>query len=289
MEYAYRLHRYTHTSLQNNIMKTIDNNWDNPISPERLTLVFQNRNQAYGAYTIRRDYNRTVTQAVLLTFLGLTLLVLTPSIIRFFSPEKIALPMVKPDVILDITEVIFPEEAIELPKEIVPLPPSPPSSSTQYTNLVVKDNDSTSTGLTQEELLQLNLATRTNDVDSIPGKNPLPDTKENTGAGNSKTFIWVEEMPMFPGGENEMLKFIGKNIKYPSSARENNISGIVNISFIVDQKGEIKNIELLRGIGGGCEEEAIRVIKTMPIWKPGKQNGQTVNVQFQLPISFTLK
>lgn len=270
-------------------MKTIGNNWDNPISPERLELVFQNRNQAYGAYIIRRDYNSTVTKAVFLTFIGLTLLVLTPGIVRYFSPEKIALPLVKPDVILDITEVIFPEEVIELPKELVSLPPSPPSSSVQYTNLVVKDNDSTSTGLTQEELLQLTLATKTNDVDSIPGKDPLPDTKDNTGTGTSKTFIWVEEMPMFPGGENEMLKFISKNIKYPSEARDNNIKGIVNISFIVDQKGEIKNIELLRGIGGGCEEEAIRVVKTMPTWKPGKQNGQAVNVQFQLPISFTLK
>lgn len=289
MEYADRLHRYAHIPKQNNIMKTIGNNWDNPISPERLALVFQDRNQAYGAYIIRRDYNRTVTKAVLLSFIGLTLLVLTPGIVRYFSPDKIALPLVKPDVILDITEVIFPEEVIELPKELVSLPSSPPSSSTQYTNLVVKDNDSTSTDLTQEELLQLALATKTNDVDSLPGKEPLPDTKDNTGTGTSKTFIWVEEMPMFPGGENEMLKFISKNIKYPSEARENNISGIVNISFIVDQKGDIKNIELLRGIGGGCEEEAIRVIKTMPTWKPGKQNGQAVNVQFQLPISFTLK
>ncbi|MBK7966704.1 MAG: energy transducer TonB [Bacteroidetes bacterium] len=270
-------------------MKTFSNNWDNPISTERLALVFQDRNQAYGAYIIRRDYNRTVIKAVLLSFIGLTLLVLTPSIVRHFSPEKIILPFEKPDVILDITEVILPDEIIPLPEKTEVQPPTPPSSSKQYTNLLVRDVDSISKGFTQEDLSKLTLATKTNDVDSVPGKDPMPDTKDNTGNGNTKTFIWVEEMPMFLGGENEMLKFIRKNIKYPSAARENNISGIVNISFIVDQKGEIKNIELLRGIGGGCEEEAIRVIKTMPTWKPGKQNGQAVNVQFQLPISFTLK
>jgi periplasmic protein TonB len=270
-------------------MKTIGKNWDNPISPERLALVFQGRNQAYGAYIIRRDYNRTVTKAVFISFMGLTLLVLTPSIVRYFSPEKIVLPIEKPDVILDITEVIFPEEKIELPREIEPLPPNKSQSSTQYSNLVVRNIDSTSTGLTQEELLQLTLSTRTVDVDSSSGKDPLPDNKENNGNGTAKTFLWVEEMPMFPGGESEMLKFISKNVKYPGPARENNISGIVNISFIVDQNGEIKNIETLRSIGGGCAEEAIRVIKMMPTWKPGKQNGQAVNVQFQLPISFTLK
>ncbi len=270
-------------------MKTIGNNWDNPISPERLALVFQNRNQAYGAYTLRRDYTRTVAKAVFLSFFGLLLLVLSPSIIRYFSPEKITVAFEKPEVIVDITEVLLPEEIISIPEKVEPLPPTPPRSSQQYTHLIVKDVDSISKGFTQDDLSKLTLATKTNVIDSVPGKDPLPDTKDNTGTGTIKTFIWVEEMPMFPGGENEMLKFISKNIKYPSNARENNIAGIVNISFIVDQKGEIKNIELLRGIGGGCEEEAIRVIKTMPTWKPGKQNGQAVNVQFQLPISFTLK
>ena len=96
-------------------------------------------------------------------------------------------------------------------------------------------------------------------------------------------------MPEFPGGENAMLKYLSNNIKYPVDAREANITGIVYLSFIVDKEGEIKNIEILKGIGGGCEEEAMRVIKNMKKWKPGKQNGQSVNVQFKLPVSFTLR
>ena len=133
------------------------------------------------------------------------------------------------------------------------------------------------------------LATRTNVVDSVPSKDPLPDPKENNHTGTSKTFLWVEEMPEFPGGENAMLKYLSNNIKYPVDAREANITGIVYLSFIVDKEGEIKNIEILKGIGGGCEEEAMRVIKNMKKWKPGKQNGQSVNVQFKLPVSFTLR
>lgn len=290
MEYEIKLHRYSHIPNYFKNMNYLGNNWESPISEKRLALVFQERNQAYGAYTLRRDYNSTVTKAVLLSFLGLTLLVITPSIIRYFASDNLLLPLEKPEVILDITEVILPEKIIPLPEDPRPAPPTPPSSSTQFTNLIVKDADSTDKSLTQEDLSKLMLATRTVETDSVLTKDPLPDPidpKNNTGTAN--TYLWVQEMPMFPGGENEMLRFISKNIKYPADARENNISGTVHISFVVDKEGDIKNIELLRGIGGGCEEEAIRVLKTMPRWKPGKQNGQAVNVQYKLPVAFTLK
>lgn len=270
-------------------MKTVGNNWDNPISPERLALVFHDRNQAYGAYTLRRDYNRTVTKAVFLSYFGLLLFVFTPSIIRYLSREKIIIPTDNIEVIVDITEVTLPEKINPIPEKVMPIPPTTPSSSKQFTNLIVKDVDSTDHVLTQEDLSKLLLATRTNVVDSVPSKDPLPDPKENNHTGTSKTFLWVEEMPEFPGGENAMLKYLSNNIKYPVDAREANITGIVYLSFIVDKEGEIKNIEILKGIGGGCEEEAMRVIKNMKKWKPGKQNGQSVNVQFKLPVSFTLR
>ncbi len=270
-------------------MKTVGNDWDNPISPTRLALVFQDRNKAYGAYTLRRDYNRTVTKAVFLSFFGLLLLVFTPSIVRYMSPEKIIIPTDNIEVIVDITEVILPDKIIPIPEKVTPTPPTPPSSSKQFTNLIVKEIDSTDNGLTQDELSKLLLATKTIVVDSVPGKDPLPDKKENNNTGTSKTFLWVEEMPQFPGGENAMLKYLSNNIKYPVDAREANITGVVYLSFIVDKEGEIKNIEILRGIGGGCEEEAIRVVKKMNKWKPGKQNGQAVNVQYKLPVSFILR
>jgi protein TonB len=86
-----------------------------------------------------------------------------------------------------------------------------------------------------------------------------------------------------------MMKFIAENVKYPAMAREAGISGNVFVSFVVNRNGEISNVKILRGIGGGCDEEAIRVVRLMPSWIPGKQNGKPVPVQFNLPIKFILK
>jgi TonB family protein len=102
-------------------------------------------------------------------------------------------------------------------------------------------------------------------------------------------FTIVEEMPSFPGGEIARNKFLSENIVYPQLATESGIQGTVYVSFIVDSKGNITDLKILRGIGSGCDEEAIRVVKLMPLWKPGRQNGKFVSVLFNMPIYFTLK
>ncbi len=104
----------------------------------------------------------------------------------------------------------------------------------------------------------------------------------------AEIFAIVEQMPEFPGGQDAMIKFLGENIKYPEEARKQGISGRVFVTFVVEADGEITNIELLRGIGSGCDEEAMRVISIMPKWKPGYQRGVPVRVRFNLPIKFTL-
>lgn len=101
-------------------------------------------------------------------------------------------------------------------------------------------------------------------------------------------FTIVEEMPEFPGGNQALHEFISTNIKYPLEAKKNNISGKVYVSFVVSSSGKIKETRILRGIGGGCDEEALRVVDLMPDWQPGKQNGKPVNVQYNLPILFQL-
>lgn len=103
-----------------------------------------------------------------------------------------------------------------------------------------------------------------------------------------KPLLWVEQMPEFPGGESELYKYLENNIKYPPVARDAGISGSVYVKFVVNEDGKISGITILRGIGGGCDEEVIRIIKSMPPWKPGKQNGIPVPVYFNLPIKFTL-
>jgi TonB family protein len=105
----------------------------------------------------------------------------------------------------------------------------------------------------------------------------------------SAVFSVVEEVPSFPGGEQALKKFLSDNIQYPLLAKENGIQGTVYASFLVDKNGRIGNIKIIRGIGGGCDEEALRVLKKMPDWIPGKQNGKSVRVLFNLPIYFILK
>ncbi len=95
-------------------------------------------------------------------------------------------------------------------------------------------------------------------------------------------------MPEFPGGHQEMMKFINTNLRYPSGARENGIEGRVVVQFVVSDKGEILDIKVLRDIGGGCAQEVVRVVKMMPAWKPAKQNNSAVSAYFKMPVSFVL-
>jgi len=101
-------------------------------------------------------------------------------------------------------------------------------------------------------------------------------------------FAIVEQMPQFIGGNKELHKYLQKNLKYPQTAKEAGIQGTIHISFIVEETGEVSNAKVVRGIGGGCDEEALRVIESMPVWSPGLQRGKPIRVQFNMPIVFTL-
>ncbi|HNW70301.1 MAG TPA: energy transducer TonB [Bacteroidales bacterium] len=101
-------------------------------------------------------------------------------------------------------------------------------------------------------------------------------------------FTVVEKMPCYPGGDSARIKFLAENIVYPQAAKEKGIQGVVYISFVIDEKGQVEDVRVLRGIGGGCDEEAMRIVKLMPNWIPGKSDGKNVRVQFNMPIRFTL-
>ncbi len=121
--------------------------------------------------------------------------------------------------------------------------------------------------------------------DVIPGEdNPVQMMRND----NDSIYQIVDEMPMFPGGEAAMMKFVANNVKYPQEAKDNDISGRVFISFVVEKDGSVSNVKVMKGIGGGCDEEAVRVIKGMPKWKPGKQDGKPVRVSYMMPIVFKL-
>ena len=115
-----------------------------------------------------------------------------------------------------------------------------------------------------------------------------PFEKRFNGKTDDIVYQFVEEMPEYLGGEEKLRKFIKENLVYPKDAKENRIQGTVYVGFVVEKDGNLSNMEILRGIGGGCDEEAIRIIKMMPKWKPGKQNGTNVAVKYTIPVKFEL-
>ena len=112
---------------------------------------------------------------------------------------------------------------------------------------------------------------------------------QNKKATNDKVYEKVEVMPEFSGGDQAMMDFVAKNVVYPQEARDKEISGRVLVSFIVEKDGSITNAKVAKGIGGGCDEEAVRVVNAMPKWKPGKQKGKPVRVSFMMPFTFKLQ
>lgn len=101
-------------------------------------------------------------------------------------------------------------------------------------------------------------------------------------------FTVVEESAMFPGGQEELMKYISENLRYPQQAREEGTQGLVYVTFVVEKDGSLTDIRILRDLGNGCGEEAVRIVKTMPKWIPAKQRGKEVRMQYNLPVKFTL-
>jgi protein TonB len=128
------------------------------------------------------------------------------------------------------------------------------------------------------------------EIEDIPVFIPAltKELKEENSTFNDEIFVTVEEIPDYPGGGEAMRKFLADHLKYPEMAKSANIQGTVFIAFVVEKDGRMSDIKVVRGIGGGCDEESVRVLKMMPKWKPGKQREQPVRVSFGIPIQFRL-
>ena len=127
--------------------------------------------------------------------------------------------------------------------------------------------------------------------DGQPAKSVKKEKANNPDMTPDKNGVYqiVEEMPKFPGGEDALMDYVSKNVVYPKEAQEKGISGRVFVGFIVEKDGSVSDVKVLRGIGGGCDEEAVRVISGLPKWRPGKQEGKPVRVSYQMPINFKLQ
>jgi periplasmic protein TonB len=195
-----------------------------------------------------------------------------------------------------------PPEKIEQPKIETPPPVEPdPIVRSQMRFVepeIVDDSKQTELPPDQDDLNKaVNIGTEniegneepipTEDPDAVKGKEiDMPVAVE--AEDKNQVFITVEQNPEFAGGMNALLKFLQKNLRYPTPAVNANVMGKVYMQFVVGQDGNISKVDVLKGIGFGCDEEAQRVVKLMPKWSPGRQSGRAVAVKFTLPISFQL-
>jgi protein TonB len=153
---------------------------------------------------------------------------------------------------------------------------------------------------TQEEMKDIEVSTKTQEgkEDGVPDglgdapiDEPAPEVvqEEEKPKVTQEVFKVVEQMPSFPDGQAALLRYLAQNIEYPTIAKENGVEGMVVVQFVVERDGSIAGATVVKGIGAGCDEEALRVVRGMPKWQPGKQRGQPVRVQFNLPIRFKLE
>ncbi len=171
-----------------------------------------------------------------------------------------------------------PEEIIPITEQKVKPPPPPPPK--QVTKITIVEDD-----VEVEDDIEIDVeADAETEMEEY-----IPQEIEEEEIVEAEIFTVVEAMPEFPGGMGKLMNYLATNIKYPPLAKESGIQGRVFINFVVEPDGSISNVKVLRGIGGGCDEEAIRVVEAMPKWKPGMQRGKPVRVSYNLPVKFTLQ
>lgn len=174
-------------------------------------------------------------------------------------------------------EIINTEE--DQPEEPEPEPEQPEPEVT--TELEIVDNDAELTN-------ELGIVDAGDDADKQQEEVVITNTNTEEAVEEDEIFVFVEEMPSYPGGEEALYKYLYSNIQYPDMARDNNITGTVVIRFVVEKDGSVTKAVVAREIGGGCGKEALRVVNTLPKWKPGKQSGRPVRTEFTLPVQFQL-
>ena len=259
--------------------------WENAQDISRANLIFENRNKNYGGYFIRVYYPDRIFRAFIFAVLGFLLLVNTPLLLEKFFGKQVS-PFVTTREISIVINPILPDDNIKPPvtnyrqeqllKETVKwVRPKVINTKTDETEIK-----------TQEQLtvIKVDITTAKNDS----ATEITPDDALIISPEKTYNLYEIQEMPQFPGGEKKLMEYLLKSTHYPADALRNDIQGIVYVSFVVDKEGKISDAKATHGIGSGCDEEAIRVVRAMPMWKPGRQNGTPVSVQYNLPVHFVV-
>ncbi|KAA6347064.1 hypothetical protein EZS27_005475 [termite gut metagenome] len=262
-------------------------------SAEWCDLIFKDKNKVYGAYVMRKEsakrHNWAMLIVAVVAFVGFTL----PRLIELAIPEKKE-EMTEVTSFVELEQPEVKQQERMKPVEVLPPPPAL-KSSIKFTAPVIKKDEEVREDdelKSQEELNQTKMAISIADVkgnDEANGQD-IADLKfVVTQKEEEKPYQVVEQMPAFPGGIEELMKFISNNMKYPTISQENGIQGRVICRFVVSNNGTVQDIQIIRSLDPYCDKEAIRVLKLLPKFIPGKQNGRNVPVYFTLPVVFRLQ
>ena len=263
------------------------NTWNDATFDNRNAIVFEGRNQEYGAYEIRKNYNKSVSYIIAGVLLFSLALLGVKKIIDNAPDDK--------DVVQDMSNIAVdltpPPPAEELPPPPPPPPPPPMVEMVKFVPPVIKDDAvEEEPQKLQEEVKEANVGEKDQEGDKDIVAPPT-DVSGPAEPAQPEIFTIVEESAEFPGGNTAMLKYMRENTQYPAAAREAGIGGKCFLKFVVSETGEISNVEVLKGVPGcsDCDKEAILVVKSMPKWKPAKQTGRAVKMYFNLPFSFKIQ
>jgi protein TonB len=271
----------------------IDNNWTD--------LVFEGKNKEYGAYVLRRDTGRRNVKALIWVLIGIA------AIFAIAYANLAIQNAIKQNATIDtdveLSKLAQKKEAkverkepikVEVEQKVV----EKVKSSVKFTAPEIKKDDEVKPEdeiKSQDDLSKTNTAIGTFDVkgndeaegEVLKAKEVVVDEKPKEE--ETKVFDVVEQMPSFPGGDAELMKFLNSHIKYPAVAEENGIQGRVVATFVVERDGSITDVKVIKSVDPSLDKEAIRVLKSMPKWIPGKQNGSAVRVKYTVPVTFRLQ
>jgi len=260
--------------------------WQQVTSASRNELVFEHRNKAYGAYVIRRDYDKRMIIILSSVILGLGLIYGTYMIIKALPEDVIEEPPVD---MSQFSVAAPPVEEVEPPPVEEEIPPM--EQTIAFLPPIVTDDVVDNQIPPQDAMVDVNASTTTNEEDNNSFAPPPTDnTPPPVEKKDDEVFLDVEESAEYPGGRGAMMKFLADNMKYPETAIEAGIEGKCYLRFIVGTDGKITEVKVTRPVPDcpECDSEAKRVVRLMPRWKPGKIGGKGVRSFFDLPVNFKL-
>ena len=247
-------------------------------------IVFVNRNKEYGAYKLRKLYNRNMIIAIFIGVIVIATAIITP----YLNAKALEGRSTRTE-----RQVEIKMENLDQPTDIVappPPPPPPPSDAVQTARYVppvvvdsVRPEDVVQLMTADEARIEIQNEEVVEFVEAVVREEVQEEEAEEI------PFVVVEEMPMFPGGDADLLRYIAEHTVYPEIAKENNIQGRVIIRFCVTARGGVSQVSVLKGVDPELDKEAVRVVNDLPAFKPGKQGGKPVPVWYMVPITFTLK